>query len=57
MVGLLNKMSNNFMAEQVLKTLAAEKSGAPGTWENGLLWVNRFLVDVVGAKPGQFCFG
>ncbi len=57
LIGLLNKMSNNFMAEQVLKTLAAEKSGTPGTWENGVVWVSRFLVDVVGVKPGSFKLG
>ena len=32
----LNKFSNNFVAEQVLKTMGAETHGAPGTAEKGL---------------------
>ena len=29
----VNKHSNNFMAEQILKTLGAETGGRPGTWQ------------------------
>ncbi len=32
----LNKISNNFVAEQILKTMAAEIKGVPGTTEKGL---------------------
>src|SRR5207302_971657 len=32
-ISTLNKYSNNFIAEQILKTLAAELRGAPGTWD------------------------
>lgn len=45
-VSTLNKYSNNFMAEQVLKTLAAEVQGAPGTWEKGNQTVARFLTEI-----------
>ncbi len=41
--GLLNKYSNNFIAEQILKTLGAEILEAPGTWEKGTDVIARFL--------------
>ena len=47
----LNKFSNNFVAEQVLKTMGAEAHGAPGTAEKGLRVVRDFLISVgVSAK-------
>jgi D-alanyl-D-alanine carboxypeptidase/D-alanyl-D-alanine-endopeptidase (penicillin-binding protein 4) len=39
----VNKRSNNFMAEQILKTLGAETGGRPGTWQKGLEAVAGFL--------------
>jgi D-alanyl-D-alanine carboxypeptidase/D-alanyl-D-alanine-endopeptidase (penicillin-binding protein 4) len=39
----LNKMSNNFTAEQILKTLGAEIKGPPGTAKKGLEIVEDFL--------------
>jgi len=39
----VNKRSNNFMAEQVLKTLGAETGGRPGTWAKGVDGVGAFL--------------
>jgi len=39
----LNKYSNNFTAEMVLKTLAAHKLGAPGSTEKGTLSLKRFM--------------
>jgi D-alanyl-D-alanine carboxypeptidase/D-alanyl-D-alanine-endopeptidase (penicillin-binding protein 4) len=39
----VNKRSNNFMAEQILKTLGAETGGRPGTWPKGLDAVAAFL--------------
>jgi len=38
-----NKSSDNFVAEQLLKTLGAEQLGAPGTTEKGLQIVQEFL--------------
>jgi len=32
----LNKHSNNFVAEQLMKTLGAEVKGTPGSWEKGV---------------------
>jgi D-alanyl-D-alanine carboxypeptidase/D-alanyl-D-alanine-endopeptidase (penicillin-binding protein 4) len=39
----LGKRSNNFVAEQVLRTLGAEVMGRPGTWPKGLDAVARYL--------------
>jgi len=39
----INKISNNFIAEQVLKTMGGEKLGPPGTTEKGLTLVGEFL--------------
>lgn len=41
----LNKFSNNFVAEQIAKTIASEKMGAPGTHVNALKLFNRFMTD------------
>ncbi|GAB5408676.1 MAG: D-alanyl-D-alanine carboxypeptidase/D-alanyl-D-alanine-endopeptidase [Balneolaceae bacterium] len=38
-----NKESDNFYTEMLLKTLAAEKAGIPGTFENGIKEVRKFL--------------
>lgn len=39
----MNKISSNFIAEQLLKTLGAEKSGAPGSTASGLKVVHEWL--------------
>ncbi len=39
----VNKKSDNFMAEQLLKTLGAETGGRPGTWSKGVDAVSSFL--------------
>lgn len=39
----LNKYSNNFIAEQLVKTIGAHREGAPGTWEKGLAVMHDFL--------------
>jgi serine-type D-Ala-D-Ala carboxypeptidase/endopeptidase (penicillin-binding protein 4) len=41
----LNKTSNNFVAEQLVKTLGAEARGAPGTWPKGVAAIEDFLAD------------
>jgi D-alanyl-D-alanine carboxypeptidase/D-alanyl-D-alanine-endopeptidase (penicillin-binding protein 4) len=58
----LGKDSDNFVAETLLKTLAAEhrEPGAdarPATWQEGLAVVQRFLTDHVGLTPGTFRYG
>jgi D-alanyl-D-alanine carboxypeptidase/D-alanyl-D-alanine-endopeptidase (penicillin-binding protein 4) len=49
----VNKSSNNFMAEQILKTLGAETFGRPGTWQKGLDAVARFLEEM-GIARGSY---
>lgn len=49
----LNKRSNNFTAEQILRTLGAEIGGRPGTWDKGLGAVTRYLGGL-GIKAGSF---
>ncbi len=49
----LNKTSNNFVAEQLLKTLGAEAKGAPGSWPKGVAAVEDFLADA-GVPRGSF---
>jgi D-alanyl-D-alanine carboxypeptidase/D-alanyl-D-alanine-endopeptidase (penicillin-binding protein 4) len=49
----LNKRSNNFMAEQVVRTLGAEIVGRPGTWDKGLEAVGRFLA-AAGLPRGSY---
>jgi D-alanyl-D-alanine carboxypeptidase/D-alanyl-D-alanine-endopeptidase (penicillin-binding protein 4) len=49
----LNKFSNNFVAEQIVKTLAAEKFGPPATTENGLKVIHEYMQSL-GFAPDQF---
>jgi serine-type D-Ala-D-Ala carboxypeptidase/endopeptidase (penicillin-binding protein 4) len=49
----LNKRSNNFVAEQVLRTLGAEIVGRPGTWDKGLEAVTRYLTSL-GIRKGNY---
>lgn len=45
-VSTLNKYSNNFMAEMILKTLGAELHDGPGTWASGNAVVGEFLSEI-----------
>lgn len=49
----VNKRSNNFTAEQILKTLGSDAAGKPGSWPKGLQAVSSYL-ETVGIKPGQY---
>jgi D-alanyl-D-alanine carboxypeptidase/D-alanyl-D-alanine-endopeptidase (penicillin-binding protein 4) len=49
-----NKVSSNFMAEQLLKTLGAQASAAPGSWTAGIAAVEEFLSRDVGIPAGTF---
>jgi D-alanyl-D-alanine carboxypeptidase/D-alanyl-D-alanine-endopeptidase (penicillin-binding protein 4) len=49
----VNKRSNNFMAEQILKTLGAETVGRPGTWQKGLDAVAGFL-EKLGVQRSEY---
>ncbi|GAK54241.1 D-alanyl-D-alanine carboxypeptidase/D-alanyl-D-alanine-endopeptidase [Candidatus Moduliflexus flocculans] len=41
-----NKASDNFVAEQLMKTLGAEEFGAPGTTQKGIQAVQAFLAEL-----------
>ncbi len=49
----LNKFSNNFMAEQILRVLAAEYFGPPGTTKNGVRFLHEYLQSL-GISSDQF---
>jgi len=49
----LNKTSNNFTAEQLLKTLGAEVKGGPGSWPKGVDAVAEFLAEA-GVPRGSY---
>ncbi|HET6439648.1 MAG TPA: D-alanyl-D-alanine carboxypeptidase/D-alanyl-D-alanine-endopeptidase [Anaeromyxobacter sp.] len=49
----LNKTSNNFTAEQLLKTLGAEGKGPPGTWAKGVEVTEDFLAEL-GLPRGTY---
>jgi D-alanyl-D-alanine carboxypeptidase/D-alanyl-D-alanine-endopeptidase (penicillin-binding protein 4) len=50
-VRLLEKFSNNFVAEQLTKILGAEQFGAPGTWEKGTRALSEYLASVGISDP------
>lgn len=49
----LNKFSNNFIAEQLLKTLGAETRGPPGSWAKGVDAVEEYLAEL-GIPRGSY---
>jgi D-alanyl-D-alanine carboxypeptidase/D-alanyl-D-alanine-endopeptidase (penicillin-binding protein 4) len=49
----LNKFSNNFIAEQILRTLGAQFMGEPGTTENGVLLLQEYMREL-GYTPDQY---
>ncbi len=49
----LNKTSNNFVAEQLLRTMGAQAKGVPGTWAKGVEAVEEFLVEA-GIPRGAY---
>jgi serine-type D-Ala-D-Ala carboxypeptidase/endopeptidase (penicillin-binding protein 4) len=50
----LNKLSNNFVAETLLKAMGAELRGAPGTFQKGIEVVEAFLERDVGIPRGTY---
>jgi serine-type D-Ala-D-Ala carboxypeptidase/endopeptidase (penicillin-binding protein 4) len=50
----LQKHSNNFVAETLIKTLGAEVKGAPGSTARGIEVVEDFLEQDVGIRRGTF---
>lgn len=48
----MNKFSNNFVADQLLKKVGAEVKGAPGSIEKGLATMKEALADI-GIRPSD----
>jgi D-alanyl-D-alanine carboxypeptidase/D-alanyl-D-alanine-endopeptidase (penicillin-binding protein 4) len=53
LVRRLQKTSNNFMAEQLVKALGAASAGPPGSWASGVAAVEGFLAEV-GIPRGAY---
>ena len=49
----LNKFSNNFVAEQILKTIGGEHLGLPGSTKKGLRVFTEYMKQL-GYEPGQY---
>jgi serine-type D-Ala-D-Ala carboxypeptidase/endopeptidase (penicillin-binding protein 4) len=49
----MNKQSDNFTAEQLLRKLGAETTRSPGTWKNGTEAVSRYLQSI-GIAPDSY---
>jgi D-alanyl-D-alanine carboxypeptidase/D-alanyl-D-alanine-endopeptidase (penicillin-binding protein 4) len=49
----LNKFSNNFIAEQIMKTLGAQGKGPPGSFEKGIAVLEETLADL-GLARGTY---
>ena len=48
---LMNKPSDNWIAELLFKTIGAEVIGKPGTWRKGREAVTNFLNEIMGELP------
>ena len=50
-IKLMNKPSDNWIAELLFKTIGAEVMGEPGTWQKGRDAINEFLEEIIGEPP------
>jgi D-alanyl-D-alanine carboxypeptidase/D-alanyl-D-alanine-endopeptidase (penicillin-binding protein 4) len=49
----MNKVSSNFVAEQLIKTIGAEVKGTPGTWGKGIASAEEYLASI-GIQKGAY---
>ncbi|MCY4553006.1 MAG: D-alanyl-D-alanine carboxypeptidase/D-alanyl-D-alanine-endopeptidase [Candidatus Poribacteria bacterium] len=52
-IKLMNKPSNNWIAELLFKAIGAEVMGEPGTWQKGRDAINEFLEEITGEPPAH----
>ena len=52
-IKLMNKPSDNWIAELLFKTIGAEVMGEPGTWQKGRDAINEFLEEIIGEPPAH----
>jgi D-alanyl-D-alanine carboxypeptidase/D-alanyl-D-alanine-endopeptidase (penicillin-binding protein 4) len=49
----MNKISSNFVAEQLIKTVGAETKGPPGSWTKGIAAAEEYLASI-GIPKGSY---
>ena len=52
-IKLMNKPSDNWIAELLFKTIGAEVIGEPGTWQKGTDAITEFLAEIIGEPPAH----
>ena len=52
-IKLMNKPSDNWIAEFLFKAIGAEVMGEPGTWQKGRDAVDEFLVEIMDEPPAH----
>ena len=52
-IKLMNKPSDNWIAELLFKTIGAEIIGKPGTWKKGRQVVSEYLSEIMDEPPGH----
>ena len=52
---LMNKPSDNYIAELLFKTIGAEVIGEPGTWKKGRAAITAFLGEIMDTPPMHRC--
>ena len=52
-IKLMNKPSDNWIAELLFKAIGAEVMGEPGTWQKGRDAVDEFLEEIIGEPPAH----
>ncbi len=52
-IKLMNKPSDNWIAEFLFKTIGAEVKGEPGTWKKGREAVTEFLSEIIDDPPAH----
>lgn len=52
-IKLMNKPSDNWIAEMLFKTIGAEVKGEPGTWKKGRDAVTEFLGEIMNEPPAH----
>lgn len=52
-IKLMNKPSDNWIAEFLFKTIGAEVKGEPGTWRKGRDAVSEFLREIIDEPPSH----
>ena len=52
-IKLMNKPSDNWIAELLFKTIGAEVIDEPGTWQKGTDAITEFLAEIIGEPPAH----